>query len=717
MFCQNCGKKLADNAKFCSFCGQPVLEDEESGAAQVTGAEAAGEPEETDGAPSEPAGTSEEPAGTSEETTGAPETTSEGAETVAAAAAVGTAASREITQVAEQPILTGKKHRGKALILLGAAVLVVIALVFGAVKLLSSLGGSAVYVYATDDNELCFLKNLKEGTEAEELTDEWNDSVKFSPDKKYIYFFEQDPDEYSDVADLYRVKVSDIGKDDGEPERVSANVYRYNWYVLKNGGAVYRKGSGDDADLYCYDGEDSFRLARDVYTFSLDEKETYAYYTELDQEDYTETLFRIALKEGSNAEELLDGFDALYTDYDADILVYGEIAGTDEDGWMDYYDIYSIKPGESAKRLVRNACNVYGVESEGGKVTFAYLTQETEEHTLYDFVTDSMAASDANAKEPVYDDYVAGYNSWGWATYDWDAYYDAWDVWSAVRDRNYIREDLKETSYDLVTYTLHRFDGETDTVLASGMSAYPTCSAEDNIYLYRKSGQKVTTVADVADLYYASDIYDYMDTAEETWYVNVNGTESELDLDDWDGVHTLIYVSDSEVILHAYDDDGSALLRYTLGKSGLTFVDVLEDEFYSTSTVTVDGKKTLYYFVDVDRDYTYGDLVRYEGGEPEVIAKDASVVYLLEDGTVFKLEDMEYNEWQEGTLYTLVDGKEKRIADEVRTGSLLFLAKDQILYISENDLYVWENGESRRLARDVVNVWASETMVARSFYC
>ena len=30
MFCENCGKKLEDDAKFCSVCGHPVLREEES---------------------------------------------------------------------------------------------------------------------------------------------------------------------------------------------------------------------------------------------------------------------------------------------------------------------------------------------------------------------------------------------------------------------------------------------------------------------------------------------------------------------------------------------------------------------------------------------------------------------------------------------------------------------------------------------------------------
>ena len=681
MFCQKCGKQLPDGAKFCTGCGQPVEQSAGGPATEELGQEPVQQPVQG-------------PAGQPGEGGGIP--------TVGVGATVyqdGTAPGASI--------LSGKKHRGKAAIgMVAGAAVVVVLLIVGAVSLFSSMGkGSGTYLYVTEDYELMYLAGLKEDSESSELTDEFSGSVYFSSDGKYIYFFEQDPDKYESYADLCYMETSKAGKDGERPERISSKVYRYQLTVLDKGGVLFLKESGGDHDLYYFDGESDTKLADNIYSFKADEKEQYVYYTEQDESDGTQTLYRVALKDGAE-EELLDGADLFFNGLTSEILLYGEAQNSTGEYGATLYDVYSVKPGERAEKVAEDVWDVSSVSVENGKLSFTYLTQETEKHTLYDFVTDSTAASDANVQQPNYEDFVSGYSEWGWAEYDWDAYYAAQDAWYAVRDRVSIRESLKQSEYNLTTLTIHSYADGTDTVVAEGLKNYPAMNQDAGIYIYSKADQEVTAVVDLSELSYYSQIYDYIETAEATTYQNVNGVESEADLDDWTAVSS-IYSLDGSLVLLLSDGEESALVACKVENNALVLGDVLEDEDFS---VYYSMDDSLYYFADISSDGASGNLVRYKGGEATVLAKDASRVLVLEDGTVFKMEDMENGA---GSLYVVKDGKDVRIDDEI--SDAVILSADRMLYVSDGDLYLWEKEESTRLARDVVSVWASNEADYDSF--
>ena len=693
MFCQKCGKQLADGAKFCTACGQPVAPGAGGPATEELG------PEQTQG-PVQPGGSTAQGGG---ERAWKPETGA-GVGTAVPPAGPGTTGS----------MLSGKKHRGKAAIgLLAAAAVVVVVLVVLVVNLFSSLGkGGSVYLYATDDNELVFLDGLKEDSGTTELSDEASGSVYFSSNGKYIYFFEQDPDEYSSYADLYVMEASQVGKDGARPQRVSSKVSRYQLTVLDGGGVLFAKESGSGEDLYYFDGESDTKLADEIYSYTVDSKEQYVYYTQQDEKDGTLTLCRVSLKEQGGEEELLDGADTIFTPLDAEILLYGQAQDSGE-SWTEVtlYDVYSVQPGQREEKLVEDACYVRNASADGGKLSFTYMTRDVEEHTLYDFVTDSTAADDAGVQEPSLDDFVTGYSDWGWEEYDWEAYSAAQDAWAQVENRAYMRERLKESEYDLISYTFHCYEGGEDTVLAAGLSGYPAAAADAGLYIYGKTEQEVSAVVDLSQLSYYGDIYDYIAQAETAMYQNVNGVEAELDLEDWTGVSSIFSTGSGQAVLYVYGEDEEALVSCKVENNALVLGDVLEDDDFSVCYGG--GENVLYYFSDLNGDRTCGNFTRYQNGEADVLAKDACGVIMLEDGTVFKMEDVEYLDREQGSLYVVSDGKDQRIADEVT--DVLFLASDRALYVSDSDLYLWEKGESTRLARDVIGVWASGALPYDTF--
>lgn len=713
MFCKSCGKELPDNAKFCSGCGTPVT---------------AKDPEPPEEAapvqPPVPGGESVPPAAGEG---GAPRDELAAALDTAADTAVAVVPPPEVQTVPPvqgggvPPVPPQKKGPPRIAVIAAAAAAAVVVAVLLVVLLLPRGGSKGTLVYLTDDDELMFRKDLKEKTEAVELTDEEAFGVRFSPDGKYLYFLEGDGD---GNGDLYRVEAAKIGKKNVSPEKVSSDVNRYGITLLESGGALYVRGYSGDGQLRYYDGSESVRLANDVETgnYGVDEKEKFVYYTESDDMDGTLSLYRVPLGKDGEKERLLKDADVIYNYYDAEVLVYGKYDGGSDWEGEGVYDVYSTLPGGGEKvKLLSDVCAVLGVTVEGGKVDLTYLTSETETHTLYEFVSDSLASADAKETEPDQSDYQYQ-NAWGWWNTDWDAYGAAYDEWEVVANRNYIREELKNTEYEVTTYQLHRYNNGEETLLAGDLAFYPTYNMSAGVYLYAKSDQEIAAVCDVQDLEYWGEIYDRMGAASQAWYQNVGGVESPMDLEEESSVGDLYVLNGSEAVLTVHEDGDRLLQAYSIDKTGLTFLSTLADggdDFANVSSGASGGKDALYYYVDVDSDGESGELMCYTGGKKTSIAKDAARVIVLADGAAFKMEDLSYNrdDIREGTLYLMKDGKGECIADDVAVSGMAFLSAKQVVYISDGDLYVWNGKESTKLASDVASLWLSGQAERRTYIC
>lgn len=305
------------------------------------------------------------------------------------------------------------KKRNKAVFaVIGVAAVVLIALVAVGIWMITRLmggGGKILCVYLNDEGELMYLPSLKEDTKAVEITDEadYGADVQFSRDGKTVYFRDAD-------STLYQVAAADLEKDGGKPDRIARNVSGYQ--VLDGGRVLYAEYNGDDGTykVSLYEDGQSSRLAKGCDEWSLSGDEKALYYTEADSDEgsyiYTYTLYRAALDGDGKAEKLLEDYDELYTDWDAETLVYGvqsEGKADEETGRTDgnTLTVYSAKPGEKGGKLVGDVYSVRDVTAEGGKVSFYYMKESVEERSLYDYVTDTNASADAailEAGEPLY---------------------------------------------------------------------------------------------------------------------------------------------------------------------------------------------------------------------------------------------------------------------------------------------------------------------------
>lgn len=798
MFCKNCGKQLPDDAKFCSGCGTQVnspippqqaeppaqppvgpfqipqagfpqteetVPEEAAPLEEAVSEEAAPEevifeaasPEEA--APEEAAPGDADPQETSPAAEGSPASTPEqpapGGAVVPFAAAVPDATGAA-TAVADPP-----KRRGRAgLVVLGAGAVVVVLVVVLLFKLLSGLGGGgkAAFAYLNEDGELMYLADLKEKTQALELTDEADGSkttVRFSPDGKTVYFTDSD-------RSLYQIALSELKKG-GRPERISRDVSSF--FLLDDGRLLYSEFNGE-SKLSLYDGKESFRLIRGYNEYRLSQDQKALYYTQLDEMDGTLSLYKMALAKDAQEERLLKGASSILTDYDADLLVYTVTdAGSDDVGGNNM-TIYSCTPGGDKTKLVGDVYSVTGVKSEGGKADFYYYVQDVEKRTLYDFVTDAKAGDDASTlsgEKPVnpswYDYFyrygidreqgVGYYEDSQGIRYDFDIsslltdgktpsdlYY--WDVrdlaeeeahkrydpvkedyderidaWNQAQDRERIRQSLKETPFEQTSYSLYHYTGEgKGDPIATALQFIAPSAPFDGVFLYQKVDVKGGKVADVADLSYAGEVRDLLGSGggDGPWYQNVGGKESELDLDGVSSIYGVYVLDGKEVVLDLYDEDGVSMLQsFSLGQDALTFTStIVEDDFAGPYWSRSSGKDALYLFTDVtsDRNYnTAGDLCVYQNGKLETVAQEVYGAYLLdESGATYVISDIDSSDARE--LALLKDGKPASITDEME-GAPIFLDGGQVLYLADGDLMLWDGKESRRIARDVERVWTS----------
>ena len=197
----------------------------------------------------------------------------------------------------------------------------------------------------------------------------------------------------------------------------------------------------------------------------------------------------------------------------------------------------------------------------------------------------------------------------------------------------------------------------------------------------------------------------------------MGGTESVLELDDETRISGLYILNGKEAVLELNEDSEYWLDAYSIGKTALTFANTVTDDEYSALELATDakGNDVLYYFTDTESENygTLGDFNRYSGGKAEVLAKEVYTVRILdEDGAIYAVTDVDRNGSE---LSLLQSDKPTVINDELDGNVLIFLDSKQLLYTADGDLYLWNGKEERRVAKDVMRVWANDKMAYTTY--
>ena len=139
-------------------------------------------------------------------------------------------------------------------------------------------------------------------------------------------------------------------------------------------------------------------------------------------------------------------------------------------------------------------------------------------------------------------------------------------------------------------------------------------------------------------------------------------------------------------------------------------------EAQKAGLIQTDGNDGLYYQANSYRvgSRKYADLYLYENGKSLCLGKELvndSPVLFCEEGGMLACTDYQSGRGRELTLFTQ-NGDAKYIADGVT--EYKWISQDEILYLSDGDLYLYRRGSHNRLKNDVEQFWTNGGMKSRA---
>ena len=580
----------------------------------------------------------------------------------------------------------------------------------------------------------------------------------FTEDGKYLYFYQEERDEYKYT--LCRVPVKKLGGDKEKNEKyieeIETNIYGYE--AIGNNQLVYQKG---EKLIYWNNGEET-EISRDVSRYIVSDDKAYISYVNEDEQLYTYNV-------STNKNELLSENGANVYNVENPECIWSNTEILESDG-----TIYLSGTGVTEEEI-HGVSHVVATSSKQKCVY--YLKERTEEISLYSFVQDAYGEVDASIKEPIAKDYmtevaesevlpfnsseyIAGYyeiydyevyskyrgdledyqddyeDFYDYLDYDDDlgfCYYEKYDddldtyqifyydeigrkwykfnnndynnklnEYNQVRNRIELREELKNTKKKYTYYDLYCFEaGKEEELLAENVAPISVKAAIDSdiiVYtkiLENKTNCKIEELDSVYDLEeQLVDSYGSITTAGSYMCI-FNGKEVEFELD---GTLESFDVSEDgkEVlgIVTENEGEGQSLVQFKAENDGVK-TEEITDSF--SSGAWCNGK--YYYACDMD-DGEY-DLYYYTNGKSKEIAED--ILYrngqVLENGEIASYEDYDYENGGELLIYGL-KGDKTKIDNNVT--SSVYISESRVLYQKDDALYVY-NGkkENKRIVRDV----------------
>lgn len=512
--------------------------------------------------------------------------------------------------------------------------------------------------------------------------------VKLASNYAHIYVID-------DFDNIYYTKEDDENNEtlyvvgfDKDAEQLGKNVD-----VLEaDAGALYFTAeNGETISLYDY--------VDDTYA-SAD-----AGITEPNLDDFTIPEYSYEMIYGSDLSE--SDYDELYTSCTKALYWYGE------NRLLSYSMYESLDITWSTNSDATNAATQDFIDQ------FADSANEDG----YILVTDEVKAALQEIQRSYSDDTEDEW-MWLWLCYSRyqsgttidDAYYAAYDAYEEAADRISIREMLQDSENDYALKTLYCCENGTLTTVAENVLS---TKCYTGAILYNTADMVTETInmnmvdstSDVTDLFsldYSAEnnLLCYGSTAP----VQVSSSAAE-DISDfyYDNGSVYFYVVGSSIYMTC---SGVADIYYaTIDNGTVDKFSFVSDEAYMLISDSEAYYECNFY---LSNDHYYIDLYQCVDGESEVLARDIMEgdFAIYDDGIILAYTD--YNSY--GYELTMFDaeGEKTVIADDV--GFSLRSAEGNVLYISDGNLYSYDEGERTLIGRDVDWLWMLNTMEANITY-
>lgn len=635
MFCPNCGANLPDDAKFCAKCGAKLDAGAQSGGHQA--------PTHVD--------------------VPMPRKTQQ-------MQAVGS------ERGAETEIVKPKKKLPLKIIGIIAVITVLLAALLFVITHFVAVPSEAYIVLSDGHYEL--FTNLDDPEFLELASYKSDDSpvaslVRFDPTKKYVYFITK----YSsndNTGTLCRAEWKKLkknsSKNDQYIETIATNVITYSSYLkfLDDGNFCYLNS---DKILYYYNGEESIRVAKSVYSYDVDDKGRILYRVKDDNDEYT--LYGTNVSNPDTKTKLASSVCAVYDADDFDNILYvketkdGEeylyTVGFEKDAAKLFED--DVDYITSRARLNRSYDNedydsgCIITVNNGTKIDWSdYFTSSTDEYIkeLFDYALMLTFGAADDGEEELKDLY----------------YYNKGEL-------TLLAENVV---YEATGYTggfLYLSSDASDVIDLSSDDDIEKIAEEMQDYLFDHVKAVVTNAKTPAVLSFSSAAAEAMKEA--------GSSNSFNNLVFTDGFAFLQENVDEIVSISAAKVENGEVGGFTLIADDACDINVINDSLYYKADAYSD-----------DGTY-YGDIYAYDGKGKLQIVKDASAIRLYDDGN-----KLVYN--NEGVNILSKNGQTTWLAESAYP--IYNLDGTHYLYVSDEDAYMFDGKSNKMIAADAEYVWSSE---------
>jgi len=546
-------------------------------------------------------------------------------------------------------------------IVVTVAILAIVA-IWGLKSLFFGFSGGNAYAYLSDGKYELITNLDKEQTI--EIASSKSDStmaslLAFSPDGKYVYYYTK-YDSYYGSGSLCRAEYGKLKEDSNKNDKyieIIATDVSLGFRFLDDGAVTYKNSDGT---LYCFNGEESTQIAKNVSYYFTDGSDKIVYATG----DYSEgyTLYGVELSDIDNKIKLASYFEQVFNASDFENILYTKY---EDDGTETLYVVGFEKETEKLAESVS-----YLTQFDGK----TYFTAENGEMlSLYDFVVDTHADSDE------------------------------------ARDRILMRETLQNKENDYAVRTLYCFDK--GTLTAVNETVLNTRSYTGAIVF--NTTDMITETVKIEDLYSAYDVLSLFDVNNEAenYIILADGTSCRMSINAAetfaeanDNGYVTLYFTNKEV----YMSEGNGALSMATINGGVVgdFTIVTDD----AKVLSVDGS-ILYYASESyqNNDVTYCDLYSCSNGTNTRMARDVILnnINLYSDGVILAYTGVRASLGHE---LTMIDSKGKTTLIGDNVTQYIRVDKSTLLYISDGDLYSY-NGKEKSMVRSEVDwFWSQNSM-------
>ena len=647
MKCPNCGNDLIPGALFCASCGNKIPEELLNAAAPVGETPVESKPETVPVADE-----NENTENVVTATAGEVGNTAQTAQTAASQIPMGALVVPEME--------TDKKKKTRTRLIGVAAVAVVVAAVgFGGFKVWNAMNPQLdkQMIYAKD-GRLYFTPNVSKENDPVEIYNAHDNSaqfeVKYTKNQKYAFFrtFNISSEGYY-KSRLYRVNTqkltSNESKNDKYIEEIDSGVTDFS--VLGSDRILYYRDSNSGRELNFYDGKDTKEI--DSKVKAQCHSGNVVYYLRDEGDDYNYELYYYNLKTGKHGDidECIE-----VADYNENEILYSVSDG-------DTCDIYKAKPGSEGTKIVSDVASDWTGNLDAGVIS--YKREIKESKSYYDFVNDPYAAEDANATEPQMDDYLT--------EVDPEDVLDSYAYNNYLDDRSYFYSN--DTSMDSITIN--------DT-------SYYSCYSNSNVYYNYDNDDfylcDEDAYSEAYDDYYAAGNRD--DLRDALKDLTFDSTSYDLYLYTSKGGEKKI----AESILPIDSDPVNQIFLYRKAQD-------LGDEKVCSIDDLYDASDVENYIYNSDNDSSV--YVNINGKEQDMKMTSVSM-NCSEDGKTVMVVDQSGENSNELIAYKKKgDSLEKigTVEKDYTTGS--WYGNDYYYFDNNNDFYIYSNGKSKKIAKDV----------------